>query len=530
MTVGEAFREALSLLNAGHYVEARKICGDIKKIRPQSPDVYNILGAIAFKLKKPEEAIAHYGRVIELKPDHHEARLNLGKVLFSLQRWAGAARHYEVLANALDRDASVLMSYARIQLHLQRYDDAIATYNKALSVHPSKIVVQTLIAEVYMKAGRIKEAEEAYAAILAQSPGYAPALTNLALVRDIQGQMDDALKLQEEVINADPENADAHYHHALSLLTREQFTEGWAEYSWRFRQPMDETLHGRFAIPFWEGELLQDRQLLIWTEQGPGDEILISSMIPEVLARGARVILVCSQRLAPLFGRSFPDAEIVHRERALADQDMSISADYQASLSHLGQQLRQHHDSFPAEANYLRASPELTQKLRARYQGETDKLLIGISWRSANIFAGSEKSTSLAAWTDILHVPNVRFVSLQYGEQREEVAEIKATTGIDIVTDATIDPLKNMDRFAAQVAAMDLVISVSNTTVHVAGAMGRPVWTLVPSSLGRIWYWFLERTRSPWYPSMRLFRQVRGAGWNGTLDEVARELATLSNP
>jgi Flp pilus assembly protein TadD/ADP-heptose:LPS heptosyltransferase len=529
MTVGDEFREALTLLNAGRYVEAQKVCVNIKKVRPQSPDVYNILGGIAYKLKKPEEAMTHFRRVIELKPDHHEARLNLGKVLCSLQRWGDAARHYEVLANAMDKDARVLMGYARIQLRLQRYDDAICTYNKALTVHPSTDVVENAIAVVFSQAGRIKEAEEAFAAILARSPGFAPALINLAFVRDIQGRMDDALKLQEDAIHAEPKNPDAHYHHALSLLTRERFIEGWAEYSWRFHQPLSSTLHERFPIPFWEGESLRDKHLLIWTEQGPGDEVLISSMIPDVLARGARVTLICSERLAPLFNRSFPDVDIIHREQFLADQTPPITADYQASFSHLGRQLRQHIGTFPAGTNYLRANQDLTQKLRARYQGKTDEPLIGISWRSANVQAGSEKSTTLAAWSSILRVPNVRFVSLQYGDHQEEISAVKATTGINIATDATVDPLKNMDRFAAQVAAMDLVISISNTTVHVAGAMGRPVWTLVPSSTGRIWYWFLERTHSPWYPSMRLFRQVRGAGWNDTIDKVTQELATYPN-
>jgi tetratricopeptide (TPR) repeat protein len=525
MTIGQAFTETITLMNAGRHNEAQKICNDILKVRPDSFDAHNILGGIAFKTRKPNEAVAHFARVVELKPDHHEARLNLAKILFDLERWEDAERHYALLADTVDKNADVLTRCARVQLKLHKYDEAIRTYQKALDIHPSTDVVQTAIAEVYLKAGKIKDAEDAYTSVLLRSPEFAPALINLAVVRDIQGHMDDVLELQENVIRTQPDHADAHYHHAQALLTRERFTEGWAEYTWRFRQPQTSTLHDKFDAPFWNGEPLQDKQLLIWTEQGPGDEILISSMIPDALALGARCTLVCSERLAPLFRRSFPDIDIVGREKILSGGESAVDATFQASLSHLGLQLRQDIDAFPVKNEYLKADSELAQELRVRYQAGTATPLVGISWRSANVLAGPEKSSALAAWANVLRVPNLRFVSLQYGNHQKEIADVKAATGTDIVVDSTIDPLIDMDRFAAQVAAMDLIISVSNTTVHVAGAQGRTVWTLVPSSVGRIWYWFLERTNSPWYSSMRLFRQGRNSGWGGTLDDVAQALS-----
>ena len=524
ITIGQAFTEAITLLNAGRYSEAQKICGDILKARPDSFDAHNILGGIAFKARKPNDAVAHFARVVELKPDHHEARLNLAKILCDLEKWDDAERHYALLADTQNKNADVLMSCARVQLKIHKYEEAVRTYQKALDIHPSADVVQTAIAEVYLKAGKTKDAEDAYTSVLARSPEFAPARINLAVVRDIQEDMVGVLELLEEVIRTHPENADAHYHHALALLTRERFAEGWAEYTWRFHQPQTSTLHDKFDAPFWDGEPLRDKHLLIWTEQGPGDEIFISSMIPDVLALGARCTLVCSERLAPLFRRSFPDIDIVCREQILAGGGKAIDATYQASLSHLGRHLRQNADAFPASNDHLKADTELTHELRARYQAGSAKPLVGISWRSANVFAGSEKSIALAAWTDALRVPNLRFVSLQYGNYQKEIDEVKASTGADFVVDSTIDPLIDMDRFAAQVAAMDLVISVSNTTVHVAGAQGRPVWTLVPSSVGRIWYWFLERTNSPWYPSMRLFRQSRNTGWDNTIEEIAQAL------
>ena len=524
VTVGEAFSQAIALMKAGRYADAEEICEDIKKVRPQSPDVHHILGGIAFQTRRMEEAAKHFRRVIKLKPDHHEARSNLARICADLQLWEEAAHHFQILTENQGDNVNFLMGYARALLNLQRYEDAIKAYERLRSIHPSPDVVQTGIAEVLLKSGKVDEAEALYKKVLARSSDFAPALVNLALTYDVQGRMDEALTLLKDVIKTHPENIDAQNHYALALLTRKRFVEGWPAYEWRFRQPQTSTFHDKFDAPFWAGEPLNDRKILIWTEQGPGDEILLLTMLPDVLALSARCILVCSQRMAPLFARSFPDIDVVYREHVLSGDVKDIQADYQASFSHLGAALRSDTNAFPQTTGYLKADPDLTAELRTQYQGNSSAPLVGISWRSANIFAGHEKSTDLVDWDDILRTPNVRFVSLQYGQHDEDVKTAISNTGVDIVSDTSINPLENMDRFASQVAAMDLVISVSNTTVHVAGALNRPVWTLVPASVGRIWYWFLEQQRSPWYPSMRLFRQTRNAGWSGVLKDVASEL------
>ena len=388
-----------------------------------------------------------------------------------------------------------------------------------------KNLVQTELAEAFLRKGDIRRADETYNAVLARAPAYAPALINLAVARDIQGRMDEALDLLKEAARVDPSNANAHAHLALTLLATEQFSEGWAEYIWRFRQTDTSTLHDCFDVPFWEGEPLKDRHLLIWTEQGPGDEILICSMVPNVLTLGARCTIVCTARLAALLKRSFPDVDIIHREHVVASTAKIPSVDFQASLSHLGRYLRPNIDAFPSQNPYLKADLKLADQLRANYQAGTDCTLIGISWHSANAKAEVEKSTSLNDWVNLLATPHLRFVNLQYGDHSDEIKTVKESTGTEIIFDSSIDPLTDLDRFAAQVMAMDLIISVSNTTVHIAGGLGRPVWTLVPTSVGRIWYWFLERPNSPWYSSMRLFRRNRESNWNTVISQVTQALA-----
>jgi hypothetical protein len=149
---------------------------------------------------------------------------------------------------------------------------------------------------------------------------------------------------------------------------------------------------------------------------------------------------------------------------------------------------------------------------------------VGIAWHSAKAGAEHQKSVALEDWRPILSTPGATFVSLQYGEHAKAAKAVRESLGCDIILDRSIDGLKDIDNFAAQVAAMDHVVSVSNTTVHVSGGLGIPTSAMIPASYGRIWYWFLDRTNSPWYPAMQLFCQRRGEGWSPTIAAVADDL------
>jgi tetratricopeptide (TPR) repeat protein len=528
VTVADALAQALSLYNAGRYDEARTIGLKIKRLAPSYPEIHNLLGAIEHGAGNSTAAVACFRKVLQLKPDHNEARTNLANVHGSLGQWKEAAMHFAHLAATAPPDLALLMNLANAEAKAGEHDRAIATYRRAMTDHPEPHIVQTDVALLLVNIGRHAQAEQEFKNILARKPGFFPALINLAVLCDLQGRMDDALRFLEEAVGANPENPEPHFHYALALLARERLAEGWAHYDWRLRRPQSQGL--QFACPYWAGEPIHSRRMLLWTEQGPGDELLLASMLPDLIARGAVCTLICSQRLAPVFRRSFPEITLVLREDVLNGTAGTVVADYQASLSQLGLYLRPTPAAFPATGAYIKPDAALTAEFRHRYQGSTADRLVGIAWRSANPVAEAEKSTALAAWSDILRTPGARFVSLQYGSHAKEIDAAKKATGAKIIVDSTVDALTDMDRFAAQVAAMDLVISVSNTTVHVAGSMGMPVWTLVPASKGRIWYWFLERTDSPWYPTMRLFRQSRGTDWTPVLQDVARTFKQWSSP
>jgi hypothetical protein len=204
------------------------------------------------------------------------------------------------------------------------------------------------------------------------------------------------------------------------------------------------------------------------------------------------------------------------------------AVDYQISIASLGQHLRASFENFPKHAGYLRADPARAAALRARYHTSSGPV-IGVSWRSKNVRFGENKSMTLADLAPILRTPGATFVNLQYGDCAADLAAVKATLGVDVIHDAEIDPLKDMDAFFAQVAAMDAVISTSNTTVHVAGSLNVPTWVLLPLAKGALWYWFATRPDSPWYPSVRLIREKRldpsRPWWRDGVAQAADEIA-----
>lgn len=453
--------------------------------QPQNPDALHLLGVIVAR-NAPEEGISLITRALAANPRSIEAHLNLGNILAGALRMAEAERHFR-----------------------QAYTRGAKTATGANG-----------LGGALLQLGRYTEAEPYLREALTRDPAFAPALINMGILAEATGRFDEALRFYDRAVALYPDHAQAHQHRGLMLLAQGDFLGGWAEYAWRVKN--SPTFYGRFNYPYWRGEPLLDRKILVWTELGPGDECLTATMIPDLVAAGAKVVLLCSPRMAPVFARSFPSIAVIPAGQNPSDRSVTDGIEFQASVGELGASLRTTFDAFPVNRAVLKADENNTAALRQRYKGTAmDNVLVGISWRSKNTRSEDIKSVPLTAWESVLRTPGVTFVSLQYGDVAAEAAQARREFGVEIIVDPQIDPLANLDHFVAQVAAMDGVISISNTTLHIAGALGRPVWGLVPSNHGRLWYWFLERTDSPWYPSARLFRQDLRAGWPPALAAIA---------
>jgi ADP-heptose:LPS heptosyltransferase len=280
-------------------------------------------------------------------------------------------------------------------------------------------------------------------------------------------------------------------------------------------------------IPLWRGEDLGGKAVLVWGEQGLGDQILFASLIPDLLRRAARVVVACDPRLATMFSHAFPDVSIVCQEGYAGHVIAEISVDTVIAAGSLGQLFRPDRESFAAQAPFLAPDPSRVEELRARYKAWSGGLpVIGVSWRSSRQDIGAAKSVPLKDWAGMLQGVRAAYVSLQYGDVADELT-MAEKLGLPLFEDMEIDTTHDLAGQADQIAAMDLVVSVSNTTVHVAGGLGKSVWTLAPLGAGRMWYWFAPATppaASLWYPSMRVFHQSDPGNWTPVLERVRNAL------
>lgn len=350
-----------------------------------------------------------------------------------------------------------------------------------------------------MKMGEHDAAEKRYVTVLERSPTCVPNLLNYAILCDLQGRHELSDQLFERALQVDDEDAYVHYFFGLTLLSRGIWVKGFNHYRWRFFRKVTSTLHHTFPMPFWEGEDLKGRHLLVWTEQGLGDEILLSSFFPALLSRGVKLSVVCSESIAPTFARSFPGVDIFHKEIILTEPREFPTVDYQASLSELGKFLL---PSKVDEEPWFKVDEAMVTYFKKKYT-KTNKIVVGISWYSSNPLASEEKSFPLRLWAPMFNNPDITFVSLQYGDVTKQVDE----TGFPIVVDPEVNALTDITTLAQQIKACDLVITVSNTTAHLAGALGVPVICLVPLGTGRLWYWFRSCTASIFYKSMQILRR-----------------------
>jgi Flp pilus assembly protein TadD len=473
----EAARAAIA---RGGWAEAEAAYRQLLIRAPHDARVLNDLGNLARLQGRLDEALDRYRQAIAAQPGLADAHNNLGATL----------------------------------LTLARFEDALAAFQQALALQPAFAAAIGNAGVALRELGRLDEAEAGQRRALALRPGHGETLANLGVVLRDQGRLTEAIAAFDQALSQTPGNADARKNRALAHLAAGHFAPGWADHAWRWRSRGFDSPRRDRGLPEWTGGR---GRVLAWGEQGIGDRILLAGMLADLHEVAGDVAVETEPRLVPLLARSFPALEILPEGEPPAGGGFTS----QIALGALGQHFRKQPDAFPSRRAYLRADSVRTAALRHRYTIAPDQLLVGISWRSRNAAFGRFKSAGLADWAPILAVPGVTFVNLQYGDTRDERSRIEAP---HILHDATIDPLRDLDGAAAQIAAMDLVITTSNTTAHMAGALGIETWTLLPSGPGLLWYWFQDREDSPWYPAMRLCRQLAPGDWVELITRVAAEL------
>jgi len=333
-------------------------------------------------------------------------------------------------------------------------------------------------------------------------------------------------------LEAKPDYPQARFGHALAQLRSGDFATGWRNYNSRWRSPDHDTPWREYPQPLWRGTKLASGHLLLWGEQGIGDEIQFAGLIPDALRTGNSIVLDCDARLKALFARSFPEVEVVSgfgpAESQVEDHDLharNVSAppqlvEAQLPTGSLPAIFRTLEAAFAVtKSPYLKADLLERDRFRANYYD--GRRLIGLAWHTRNQRTGRRRCIDLAALAPLFALSGLHWISLQYGDfDALEAQAVQANA--PLLIDRSVDQFADMDRFAAQVAAMDQVVTIDNSTAHLAGALGRPVSLLLPFAAD--WRWLENRSASPWYPTMRLIRQSQPGDWVSVIDTVGHTL------
>jgi len=546
----EAANTLGNALNAqGKATEAADAYRAALRARPDYAEAEGNLGAVLRSLSRPEEAEPLLRHALAANPSLLESRAALGLALLDLGRSEeGEAALRAVLANRPDhapaalalagslqrRGADALPAYRRYMmlepadaegwnahgLALQSADriaPAGDAFARALRLAPTMAEAMTNLGTVHRLQGRIAESAGLQRRVLDLRPGYAAAHANLALA--LQNLGDDAAAEQEftQALEADPAQALARFNRAILRLRHGRLSEGWEDYAVRFESGRLKPKRP-FNIPEWNGDDLAGRRLLLWAEQGLGDELMFGALLPEALTRFPGTIVECEPRLVPLFQRSFPDTTVREPTRRPTDADCHLGF---GSLPRL--LWRTAPVPLPP-AGWLKPDPMRVAAWRSRLDAIGPGLKVGIAWTSRRLTAERRHSyTQLEDWTPLLLLPGLHAVSLQYDGREAEIAAVEGRLGVCVHRWPDLDQIADLEGTAALMASLDLVITVASSAGEMAAALGIPAWRM-----GRRDWTQLGTAARPWFPSMRCIQPDEGDNVAGAIQKSVQLLIRLS--
>jgi tetratricopeptide (TPR) repeat protein len=500
------------LQELGRLDEAVRHCQEALRLRPDFAEALNNLGNAQQRQGKLPEAAASYQQALRLRPDHAEPHNNLGVVLAELGRVPEAITHYNEALRLRPNYADAFNNLGNALRDQGKLDETVACYEQALKLRPDYAEARTNLGSALRDKGLLDEAVACYQQALRLKPNHAEAHNNLGNALRYQGKLDEALASFERALQAQPDFADGHWNRSLIWLLQGNFAQGWPAYEWRWR--CKQLVPRAFQQPRWDGSPLGGRTILLHWEQGLGDTIQFIRYAPLVKERGGRVLFQCQSVLASLLA-TCPGIDQLLLEGAPLP-DFAVHSPLLSLPAILGTAL----ETIPANVPYVTADPQHVERWRAEL-GPIAGYKIGIAWQGNPKHKGDRhRSFRLTQFEPLAAVEGVRLFSLQMDAGIEQLAGV---AGRFAVTDlgSRFDAASFRD-VAAVMKNLDLVITVDSALAHLAGAMAVPVWLAVPFAPD--FRWLLEREDSPWYPTMRLFRQKQLGNWE---EVFARMTSTL---
>ena len=508
---------AAALLELGRPHDALHNLDAAIRLQPDAIDAWNNRGVALQALARWDEALACYARVLSSRPEQADVWNNQGIVFNASGRYAEALACYKCALFLQPRYAQAHYNRGNSLKSLEQWSDALEAYDRALAIEPNHAMAWNNRGVTLKALGRWSEALTSFERAIAAKSDYAEAYLNRG--NTLQGEpagspgaLASSMASFEAAIRINPEYADAHLNLALCRLLTGDFKGGWPGYEWRWQQ--DPAGLRDFKQPLWQGDTpLHGKTILLHSEQGFGDTLQFCRYAAAVAALGARVILEVPPALMTLLHDLPGLASLVARGMALPDFD------YHCPLLSLPLAFKTDLTNLPAPPAYLRADGEKVRAWEERL-GTAQTPRIGLAW-SGNSAHKNDRNRSLPLAELLAHLPTgLQYVSLQKEVRDADAALLQARP--DILHFGEL--LEDFSDTAALCQCVDVIVSVDTSVAHLAGALGRPVWILLPSPPD--WRWLLARTDSPWYPSATLYRQDHCGEWTAVLKRLGSELHT----
>jgi Tfp pilus assembly protein PilF len=465
-------------------------------------------------LKRPGDGLASYEKALGLSPNHVNALINRGAALRELKRPKESLASYEKALAIHGDSLDALRGHANMLREMRQGGAAIEGYDRALALDPLQPEVLNNRGNALADLNKFEEALASYDAALKQRPDYLEAMINRGNVLMDMRRVDEALVSYDAVLAIDPQSPDAHWNKGLIHLALGDFDQGWAGYEWRSRKKTDNDVRV-FDRPRWSGaEPVFGKTVLLHAEQGFGDTIQFIRYAPVVAGAGATVIVEAPTPLR----RLIEDVEGV--STVIARGEPVPGFDLHCPLLSTPLAFRTTLETVPADIPYLRAEPDLVERWRERLSVNRS-LRVGIAW-TGNPTHRNDRNRSIALRRMVGALssdPRVQLIGVQRDVRDEDRETLRLYPDVLSLGGALTD----FSDTAAVISLLDLVISVDTSVAHLAGALGQPVWILLPYNGD--WRWMLEGETSIWYPTAKLFRQPKPGDWDSVLTKVAAELS-----
>jgi tetratricopeptide (TPR) repeat protein len=508
-TANETLQTALKLHDAGQLDDAERLYREAVKSDPRLAPAWHGLGLVAHARGDAAGAIDCLSRAVLLNGAEATYHNDLGAALQSQSRLSDATASYR-RALALRPDyAEACCNLGSAHKDRQQFDEAIACYRRALDMSPNLAEANFNLGVIHQQCSRVDEAIECYERAVTARTDYWQSYNNLGTMYKAVGRFDDAMAAYDQALRCQGGEAEAHRNRALLRLLKGNYSEGWTEYEWRWQ--VTGASRPNVRQPRWQGQALAGGTVLLKAEQGLGDAIQFIRYAPMVKERSrARVLLQCSATLRALF------AGVAGVDGFASEPWERESFDCYVPLMSLPALFETRVDTVPWSAPYLSADPDRVKRWQHALAAPSD-LKVGIAWQGNPGYAGdATRSIPLAAFAPLAACPGLKIYSLQKQHGRDQLNQLAVNMRIEDFGDALDADAAFVDT-AAVMSQLDLVVTSDTAVAHLAGALGVRVWLALQQVAD--WRWLLERDDSPWYPSMRLFRQTRAGDWD---DEIGR--------